>query len=44
MTKVFPGIIAMLSISASIVYFVAGDYRLGTYWLAATILTISVTL
>jgi hypothetical protein len=33
-----------LSVSASIGYYMAGDLKRGTYWLAAAIITTTVTL
>lgn len=40
---IFPVILIILDFSASIVYFVQGDIRLGIYWMAAGILTTSIT-
>jgi len=40
---VFPIILIILDFSASIVYFAHGDIRLGIYWMAAGILTTSIT-
>ena len=41
--RIMPILMMMLSTGSSIVYFVHGDVRKGFYWLAATILTASVT-
>ena len=41
--KIFPIILIALDTGASIVYFCAGDIRRGVYWLAAAILTVTVT-
>ena len=43
MTKVFPTILIILDLGASIVYGCYGDIRHCIYWLAAAILTITVT-
>nr|BDD45333.1 hypothetical protein 10 [Elusimicrobiota bacterium] len=43
MEKVFPTILIVLDIAASIVYLVAGDIRRCVYWLAAATLTVCVT-
>jgi len=42
-TKIFPGIIIVLSIGAGIVYAAKGDARHAIYWFAAATLNISVT-
>lgn len=42
-TKIFPGIIIALSISAGIVYALKGDARHAIYWFSAAVLNISVT-
>jgi hypothetical protein len=42
-TKIFPGIIILLSIGAGIVYAVKGDARHSIYWFSAAVLNISVT-
>jgi Cdc6-like AAA superfamily ATPase len=42
-TKIFPGLIILLSISAAIVYAVKGDARHAIYWLSAAVLNMSVT-
>lgn len=41
--KFFPTILIILDICAAIVYVSSGDYRKAVYWLAAAILTITVT-
>jgi hypothetical protein len=43
MTKLFPVILIILDFGAAIVYFTSGDIRRGIYWLAAAVLTITVT-
>ncbi len=43
MTKIFPSILILMDISASLVYLVDGDIRRFVYWIAAAILTITVT-
>ena len=40
----FPGAIIALSFAAACVYAWHGDYRRATYWLAATVLNISVSI
>ena len=40
---IFPTILVVLDIGASIVYFAQGDIRHGVYWLSASVLTASVT-
>jgi len=44
MTKIFPIILMVLDLCASIVYFSNGDIKRGIYWIAAMILTLTVTL
>lgn len=39
----FPGAIIALSFAAAIVYAWHGDWRRATYWLAACVLNVSVT-
>ena len=41
--KFFPTILIILDVAASIVYLTGGDYRKFIYWIAAAILTASVT-
>lgn len=41
--KLFPTIQIVLSVCAAIWYFSVGDYRRGTYWIAAAVLTTTVT-
>ena len=43
MTKLFPCILIMLDISAACMYLIKGDIRHFIYWIAAAILTITVT-
>lgn len=43
MIKVFPLLQIFLSLGASMVYFYTKDYRRGIYWLAAGIITTTVT-
>jgi hypothetical protein len=44
MTTFFPWLLICLSAAASLVYFIYGDVRHGTYWLAAATLNLTVTL
>ena len=41
--KTFPTLLIMLDICAAIVYATHGDWRKVAYWLAAAILTVTVT-
>jgi hypothetical protein len=41
--KVFPSILIALDVCAALAYVPAGDWRHVTYWLAAAILTTTVT-
>jgi len=43
MTKIFPSILIVLDIAASIVYACSGDWRKAVYWFAAAVLTFVVT-
>jgi len=43
MTKLFPTTLIILDFMASFVYLYHGDYRHTIYWMAAGILTITVT-
>ncbi|NIH77376.1 hypothetical protein FHV99_004628 [Ochrobactrum sp. P20RRXII] len=43
MTKVFPSIMILMSIGAAAAYLYDGDWRRTTYWIAASILTATVT-
>ena len=43
MTKLFPTILIILDVFASGAYASSGDWRKSVYWLAAAILTITVT-
>lgn len=40
----FPAVMIVLSASAAIVYGIAGDIRHCIYWVAAAVLTLSVTI
>lgn len=42
--RVFPFTLIVLDVLAAIVYFILGDVRRGIYWIAAAILTITVTI
>jgi len=42
-TKIFPTILICLDICAGIVYAFAGDARRAIYWIAAAVLTATVT-
>ena len=44
MTKLFPTILILLDFAAAGVYAIYFDWRMMTYWLAAAVLTICVTL
>jgi len=41
--KIFPSILIALDLAAAVVYFVAADYRRTIYWVAAAVLTATVT-
>jgi hypothetical protein len=41
--KIFPTILIILDIAAAVPYFCDGDYRRGIYWIAAGVLTLTVT-
>lgn len=41
---IFPGLLIVLSIGASAVYFRQGDWRRGVYFAAAAVLTLMVTI
>lgn len=43
MVKIFPILLIVLDVGASIVYFINNDIRHGVYWLSAAVLTASVT-
>lgn len=40
---IFPPILIVIDVCASIPYFIHGDYKKGIYWIAAAILNICVT-
>lgn len=42
-TKVFPTILILLDLGASLSYLIAGDIRRAIYWFAAAVLTATVT-
>lgn len=44
MTRLLPYTMIILSALAALVYYCGGDVRRGTYWLAAAVLNITVTL
>lgn len=41
--KIFPVLLIILDVFAAIVYCISGDYRRFIYWIAAAVLTITVT-
>lgn len=41
--KIFPTVLMILDLLASIVWYCNGDWRKGTYWICAGILTYCVT-
>lgn len=43
MTKIFPTVLILMDIAAGLVYLSAGDVRRFVYWVAAAVLTITVT-
>ena len=43
MTRLFPTVLILLDVAAAVVYAVDGDLRRTIYWLAAAILTATVT-
>jgi hypothetical protein len=42
-TFAFPCVLIALDISAAAVYFIAGDFKRGVYWVAAAVLTACIT-
>jgi len=44
MEKLFPTILILLDLVASIVYFTQLDWKRGVYWIAAAVLTLMITL
>ena len=44
MKQLFPIILIVLDLAASIVYWCYSDWRHGIYWIAAAVLTLMVTL
>lgn len=44
MEKLFPVILIVLDVCASVVYMCSGDVRRAVYWLAAGVLTLCVTI
>lgn len=43
MTVVFPSLLIALDLCAALVYAADGDWRRMTYWVAAAVLTVTVT-
>lgn len=41
--KIFPTVLMVLDIGASVVWFAHGDWRRGLYWAGAALLTFTVT-
>ena len=41
--KIFPTVLIILDIGASMVYWSKGDWRKGVYWIAAAVLTFVIT-
>ena len=41
--KLFPTVMIIISLASCVVYLCHGDYRRATYWLAAAVLTTTVT-
>ena len=41
--KIFPTILMILDICAALIWFANNDWRKGIYWIAAAILTCSIT-
>jgi hypothetical protein len=41
--KILPSILIIIDFGASIPYFCQGNWRMGIYWIAAGILTLTVT-
>jgi len=41
--RIFPTVLIVLDVAAAIVYAAHGDWRKAVYWLAAAILTVTVT-
>lgn len=44
MPKLFPIVLIVLDVLASCVYFAFGDFKRGVYWIAAAVLTLTVTI
>jgi hypothetical protein len=42
-TQIFPSIMIALSLGAAFFYYLEGDIRKGTYWIAAAVITATVT-
>lgn len=42
-TLILPTVLIVIDIGAAYPYYAAGDWRMGTYWLAAATLTFCVT-
>jgi len=43
MNKLFPTILIILDVVASVIYYTEYDWRKGTYWFAAAVLTFVIT-
>ena len=43
MTKIFPCVLIVLDLGAAVVYGINGDWRKVVYWIAAAVLSASVT-
>jgi hypothetical protein len=43
MEKIFPTLLIIIDVLAAIVYIIKGDFKHFVYWMAAAILTFSVT-
>lgn len=43
MTKIFPTLLIALDLGAAVVYGISGDWRKVVYWIAAAVLSASVT-
>jgi len=41
--RIFPTVLIVLDVAAAIVYAAHGDWRKAVYWLAAAVLTVTVT-
>jgi hypothetical protein len=43
-TKILPIVLMIIDVAAAVVYCCDGDYRRAVYWIAAAVLTLTVTI